>query len=122
MNLSDISGLGKITKEIEPLKDIKIIAHSLSVKEEEEIYEELSKCKDDALVKTTALQIETLSRSIESINGQKFFEVKVIREYLKGIQRHLLTGIWLTWVKEIEEPSLTTITDLKKNSEPPKAA
>ena len=104
------------------LKDLKIKVHSLTVKEEQEIYKALASIGDDALVKTAALQVETLARAIETINGEKFYELKAIKDFLQTLQRHTLTAIWLTWVKEIEEPSITTIDSLKKNSETAKVA
>ena len=119
MNLSELAGWGRIAKEIEPLKDLKLRVHSLTVKEEEEIYTVIAKVSDDALVKTSALQIETLARSIETINGEKFLDVEVLRNHLKSLQRHLLNVIWQSWVKEIEEPAINSINDSKKNSEPP---
>jgi len=122
MTLAELAGLGKVTKEIEPLKDLKIKVHSLTVKEEEEIYASLSKVSDDALVKTSALQIETLARAIETINGEKFTDVKILSDYLKTIQRHVLSVIWQAWMKDIEEQSVQDLASLKKNSVTPKAA
>ena len=122
MTLEELAGLGRITKEVEPFKGLKVKLHSLTVKEEEEIYAELAKVPDDMLVKTSLLQVETLVRSIETINGEKFHQPTILRDYLKGLQRHTFGLIWQSWVKEIEEPSVLSVDDLKKNSEPQKAA
>lgn len=116
MTLAELAGLGKVTKEIEPIKELKIKVHSLTVQEEEEIYKALASVPDDPLVKTSALQIETLARAIESINGEKFHEVKVLVDYLKSIQRHILTVIWHAWMTEVEDKSVSDIATLKKNS------
>ena len=117
MDLNELAGLGRISKEIEPIKNVKIKVHSLTVKEEEEIYSSLASVPDDALVKTSTLQIETLVRAIETINGEKFREIDVLKTYLKGLQRHVLSLIWQSWMKEIEDPSIKEIEALKKNSE-----
>ena len=119
MSVEELAGLGKVTKEIEPLKGFKIKIHSLTVAEEEEIYKALSKLPDDPLVRTSNLQIETLSRAIESINNVAFYEVNELKNHLRKLQRHVLSTLWEAFIKEVEENSLKEIGDLKKNSEQP---
>ena len=121
MTVEELAGLGKVTKEVEPFKGLKVKMHSLTAREEEEIFAAMSVLPDDPLVRTTSLQVETLARTIESIGSKTYTDVKELKAYLKGLQRQVLVTLWETWMKEVENDAEKDVQDLKKDSETQKA-
>lgn len=122
MNAEELAGLGKIVKEIEPFVGLKIKVHSLTAKEEEEVFMVMATLPNDPLIKTGALQVETLTRAIEMIGTKQYQNADDLRTYLKSLQRHVLVALWESWMTNVEEVALKQIGDLKKNSETPAAA
>ena len=117
MTPEELAGLGRIKAEIEVFKGLKVVFHSLSVKEEEEVNVAVSQCPQDLMARSAALQIETLCRAIESIGGKTFIDVKDLRKYIESLQRHVLSALWISWTSDFDSKSLKEIDDLKKNSE-----
>ena len=119
MNAEDLSGLGRVSKEVEPLTGLKVSFHSLSVGEEEKINIALAGLPADMIARSTGLQIETLAHSIEKIGGKAVTDIKELREYLRGLQRHTLSKLFECWSNEFDSDSAKQVDDLKKSSAPP---
>ena len=122
MNAEELAGLGKVTKEVEPLTGLKVKMHSLTAREEEEIFAAIATMPDDTLVRTTCLQVETLARTIDSIGTKTYTDINELRTYLRNLQRHVLVMLWDSWMNDVEGDALKDISALKKNSEIRKAA
>lgn len=118
MNAADLAGFAKIRKEVEPIPGLKVTLHSLSVSEEEEVNIALSGYPNDAMARATGIQIETLVRAIETLGGKTFSDPKELRDYLKGLQRHVLDRLFSSWNIEFDLESASQIENLKKNSAP----
>lgn len=120
MNLEELAGLGKVTKELEPYQGLKVIMHSLSAGEEQKVNEHVATFPNDIVARAKALQIETLAHTIESINGKPFNEVKELRELLSNLQGMVLDQLYSAYLS-IEKESADSLDKLKKNLEPSKA-
>lgn len=116
MNLEDLAGLGKVSKEIEPLEGVKVVMHTLSAGEEQKMNEAIATFPNDVFARARALQIETLVNSIESINGKVFNDHKELRTFLQNLQSQVLDHFYMAF-SSIEKESAETLDKLKKNLE-----
>jgi len=116
MELQELAGLGRIKKEKTILKDMKLVMHTLSVEEQEDVLKTLASTPDDLLYKTYRLQIETLTRAIEQIGNVKFFSVDEGRKVLKSLQKDFLRLLWNEY-ENLEKENEEGFEALKKNSE-----
>jgi len=116
MELQELAGLGKIRKELTLFKNTKLVMHSLSVEEQEEVLKALAGSPDDLLYKTYRLQIETLVRAIEQLGNVKFFNIEEGRKVLMSLQKDFFKLLWDEYEK-LESENKDTFETLKKNSE-----
>jgi hypothetical protein len=116
MNIEELAGLGRIRKECEPFEGLKVMFHTLTLKEEKDVNVALSSYPQDILTRSIGIQIETLVRTIESIGEKTFTDLKELKEYLEGLQRHTISILWNAWSDEFDKESLKNVEDLKKNS------
>ena len=116
MTIEELSGLGRVSKEIEIFKDLKCRMHTLTIKEEAEVNTAVAQYPNDIVVRAGVMQFETLCRAIENIAGRPFVEMKDLREYLSGLQRHILDYFWAAWTEHFDNESAKSVDALKKNS------
>ena len=115
MNIEELAGLGKITKEVEPLEGVKVLLHSLTAGEEQKVHQVISAFPNDIIARAKPLQIETLVNSIESINGKLFRDSKELRDFLTNLQGSVLDHLYNAYIS-LEQESADTLDKLKKNS------
>ena len=113
MTMLELSKIGRIEKEVEPIAGIKLKMHTLTVSEEQKINEYLGTFPTDLMSRIKPLQIETLVYSIESINETKFSDPNEIRTYLNTLQGSIL-DIFYTAYLELNKESTESIKQLKK--------
>jgi hypothetical protein len=115
MNAQELAGLGKIEKEVEAFQGLTVKFHSLTVKEEIALNAALSAAPQDLVSRSEVLQLETLINSIEKVGERVFSDPKELREYLIGLQRHVLAHLWDVWNSHFDQESAKKIEELKKN-------
>lgn len=116
MNIEELAGLGKVSKELEPLEGVKVVMHTLTAGEEQKMNEHVASFPNDIFARSKALQIETLVNSIESINGKLFSDNKELRAFLTNLQSYVLDHLYTAYIS-IEKESAESLDKLKKNLE-----
>lgn len=119
LSLEELAGLGKVSRDVEPLSGIKVRMHTLTAGEEQKVNEFIASFPNDLMARSKVLQIETLVHSIESINGKVFSDTKELRAFLSNLQGFVLDHLYSAYIN-IEKESAETIDKLKKDLEPSK--
>lgn len=113
MDLSALTQLGRVEKEIELSKDWKIRLHTLSVVEQQQALRTLPQDVEDDLTKLTYLQMAMLISATDTINGEKVTKEELKKLY-SDMQNNVLASLFSRYL-EINADQNKIIDELKKN-------
>jgi hypothetical protein len=109
--LRSLKQLGRVEKELDINKELKLIVHTLSVLEQQVVMERLPEGGND-ISRFVTLQKETLVEAIDKINNLDVTKEDV-REFLESLQYNILAEIF-TKYNMLAEDQTKLLDELKK--------
>lgn len=111
MDLNSLAQLGRVEKEVEITKDLKVKFHTLSVVEQQNIFPNVPETvTDDARI--SYIQVAILTQAIDAVNGEPVDKTK-LAEQLKNMQFRVLAELFDAYAALSQEQN-TVIEELKK--------
>lgn len=114
MSLKSLASLGRVSKEVEINKELKVTLHTVSSGDQEKVLLQIP-TEGDGTAKYAAIQRATLVYATDSINDQKFDDTNraELQEFYSSIQYSLLAQIFEAYLSCLSEQN-TILEDLKK--------
>jgi len=109
--LKSLSQLGRVSKELEINKELRITVHTLSVLEQQTVMGKLPETGND-ISRFVTLQKETLVEAVDKVNDLAVTK-EDIREFLESVQYNILADIF-TKYNALGEDQTKILDELKK--------
>lgn len=111
MELKSLEQLGRVEKEVEITKDLKIKFHTLSVAEQQKVFLTVPETLTDE-ARISHIQVAILAQAIDAVNGESVDKTK-LTEQLRGMQFRLLAEFFDAYAALAEEQNIV-LDELKK--------
>jgi len=114
MDLKSFASLGRIKREFEILKDLKVEMHTLAVLEQQNALAEVpvSPLGSDPAFRTVILQQALIIYAIDSINGEKITREQA-KEFVQSLQAPVFNEIYNNYDLMAQEQN-PVLAELKK--------
>lgn len=111
MELKSLAQLGRVEKEVDITKELKVKFHTLSVAEQQNVFLNVPETLTDE-ARISHIQVAVLAQAIDTINGEPVDKTK-LAEQLRNMQFRLLAEMFDAYAALAEEQN-TVLDELKK--------
>lgn len=114
MDLKSLHSLGRIEREFQIVKDLKVVLHTLSAVEQQQALAELpnTASSTDVIHRTVILQASLLIYALTSVNDEKM-DLQKSKEFIQGLQSPIFNEIYNCY-ETIAQEQDKTVEELKK--------